>query len=526
MNPPTSFVGALVVALAATTLVAPVSSAQITLPAESVVLNRTHVMLQWPPVAGAVRYQVQVVVDSGQQDPFNGATPVVDVTIDGAMPRTVITSGLTFGKAYAWRVRTVNDQPGRWGTTHRFSVAPLPAFIPQMVVTGGGDAMQPGLTMFDLRSGNGAFSGGLALAVDAQGTPVWFLYEAGGVGDLRLLPNGHVLFEGTNRGNEKSLEGQVFWTSPPGLLVHHEVFPMPSGNYLVLVNTSKLVNIPGGTMIWNGSRIVEFDHNTNAIVFDWNEFDHFSTLDFDAVTGGGDWTHSNAVIYNEADHSIYHSSRHLSRITRIDYPSGNIIYEMGFDMPSGDVDFGDNLFSFQHAPEMLPNGHMMLFDNGNRRDHIVQTPETGVSKAIELAFTGDPPTSASIVWEWTVPDYNFAVGDADRLPPTATRQHAGRGGNHQRHLRGRPDGTVTWSLERRAPSRSTSSTAAERISAPALPADPARSRWKMDVERAPRSRSLLSAWGPCPVGDPCSATNNDGTVGGADLGLLISTWGT
>ena len=41
----------------------------------------------------------------------------------------------------------------------------------------------------------------------------------------------------------------------------------------------------------------------------------------------------------------------------------------------------------------------MIFDNGSRRDHIVQTPATGVSKAIELAFSGEPPTDAKIVWD-------------------------------------------------------------------------------------------------------------------------------
>jgi hypothetical protein len=79
------------------------------------------------------------------------------------------------------------------------------------------------------------------------------------------------------------------------------------------------------------------------------------------------------------------------------------------------VDFGDNLFSWQHAPQLLPNGNMMVYDNGNRRDHIVHTPATGVTKAIELEFTGSPPTSTSIVWEWTLPNYQQSRGDADRL---------------------------------------------------------------------------------------------------------------
>jgi hypothetical protein len=169
----------------------------------------------------------------------------------------------------------------------------------------------------------------------------------------------------------------------------------------------------------------------------------FSTLDYDEVIGVGDWTHSNAVVYNPDDGSIYHSSRHLSRITRIDYPSGDIVYMMGFPLTTGDADFGDNLFSFQHAPDLLANGNMMVYDNGNRRDHIVQTDETGFSRAIELSFTGSPPTSAEIVWEWVVPEYTFALGDADRLPGGNTLVTAGTSG---RVYEVDPEGNILWSI--------------------------------------------------------------------------------
>jgi hypothetical protein len=129
-----------------------------------------------------------------------------------------------------------------------------------------------------------------------------------------------------------------------------------------------------------------------------------------------DWNHSNGVVYNPDDDSVYISVRHLSRITRIDYATGEIVYNMGFYMPSDDTDFGDDLFSFQHAPEPQPNGNLLLFDNGNRRHHRDATGATGVSKAIELAFNGHPPTSAQIVFEYTLPFYSQVQGDADRLP--------------------------------------------------------------------------------------------------------------
>ncbi|MCA9286360.1 MAG: aryl-sulfate sulfotransferase [Phycisphaerales bacterium] len=513
---------AFAVVIAACTTVA--ATGQTTLPRPSEVLNRTHVMFQWLPVDGAESYELVVVVDDGSGDPFAGAKPVVSATVPAAMPRTIVTEGLSFGTEYAWRARGIGRRPMPWGPTRHFEVAALPAGFPDVnISTTKGYPIEPGLTMFNLRSPAGLFVGGLAVAVDAIGTPVWAVNIPAGVGDLRLLPNGHVLYESNGHGIEATLENDVVWQSPDGYNVHHEVSPMPNGNYLALVHEFQEVPLPGGgTTTYNGNRIIEFDHVTNEVAWEWNEFDNFSTDDYDVTTGTGDWTHSNAVVYNPLDNSVYHSARHLSRVTRIDYATGNVVYMMGFEMQSGDADFGDNLFSFQHAPQLLPNGHMMLFDNGNRRDHIDQTNETGMSKAIELAFTGDPPTSAEIVWEWTLPLYNFAVGDCDRLPGGNTLVV---GGITSQIFEVAPDKTVAWSLETPTAFPDYLIYRAERIHSLLLPIPPD-FNGDEHVDGADLGL-LLAAWGDCEQGVYCPADlNNDGTVNGADLGLLLAAWGS
>ncbi|MCZ6785267.1 MAG: aryl-sulfate sulfotransferase [Proteobacteria bacterium] len=428
------FAVGLLVALAA-------GSAQaILLPPEAIVLHQIHVQFEWPAVGGADEYQLQVVEDDGSPDPFASAIPVVDVTVPATDPRAAVTSGLMFDELWAWRVREiVLGTPGAWGSTHRFETAALPGSLPAITVTPGVGTPEPGLTMFNIGSTNGTIAGGIAIAVDAAGNPVWFLEQPDGFLDLRLLDTGRILsvsglFAGTDRAREHTQNGQLAWISPndPDLRAHHEAFPMPGGNVLTIVYTYAVVSNGGAPELWRGDRYVELDRTTNQVVWDWNTFDHFSTLDFDPSPGTLDlgdgafnWTHTNAVVYNAADDSVYVSVRHLSRVTRIDYSTQAIVYNMGFDMPSGDPDFGDNLFSFQHAPQLLANGNMMLFDNGNRRDHLEHTPATGVSKALELAFTGTPPTGASIDWEWTLPAYQAFVGDTDRLPGGNTLVTAG-----------------------------------------------------------------------------------------------------
>jgi hypothetical protein len=428
------------VAVVCAALVAAAPSGALILPPEAIELNQIHVQFEWTAVGGADQYQLVVVVDDGSGDPFAGATPVVDTTVGATAPREVVTAGLQFAEAYAWRVRGITGGvPQAWGAPHRFTTAALPGYLPTMTITSGAGTPEPGLTMFNIRSQNGAIPGGFAVAVDLAGNPVWFLERSHSVGDLRLLDNGRVLLAGGGRAWELTLNGQVAWVSPldPDLAVHHETFPMPNGNVLALVFEFQEVLRDGLLQTWMGDRFVEIDRTTKRVVWEWSSFDHLSTLDFDETKmlspdpsdGSYDWTHGNAVIYSPLDDSVYVSTRHLSRIVRIDYATGNVIYHMGFgppSMPSGDADFGDNLFSFQHAPQLLPNGNMVLFDNGNRRDHVNQTNQTGVSKAIELQFTGDPPTDASIVWEFTLPVYNAALGDADRLPGGNTLVTAGR----------------------------------------------------------------------------------------------------
>ena len=78
---------------------------------------------------------------------------------------------------------------------------------------------------------------------------------------------------------------------------------------------------------------------------DWNYSQILHTIEFGS--GFYDWTHSNAIWYDQIDNSILLSVRYLSRITKIDYSTGNIIWNMGRQIESGDVEIGNDLgFSY------------------------------------------------------------------------------------------------------------------------------------------------------------------------------------
>jgi Arylsulfotransferase (ASST) len=117
-------------------------------------------------------------------------------------------------------------------------------------------------------------------------------------------------------------------------------------------------------------------------VWEWRSWEH---LDPEACPitpqdHRAEWTHGNTVA-ETADGHILVSFRNISTVVMIERQTGNIIWRLG--RPP---------LAQQHDPRPLPNGNILIFDNGTHRaDH----PAT-FSRVIEV----DPRTNA-IVWEYT-----------------------------------------------------------------------------------------------------------------------------
>lgn len=530
-------------------------NADILRPVDNAVLNYLHVPFRWEPIDFGgdpnALYQLILVEDNGSEDPFINVPIVLNLAIPGAdAPRLIAAEGLEFGKSYAWRVRGFLYDPFPWGPTQRFTTEPLPEWFPDVTATTTGqpEDVEPGLTLVGgvlSQSGNIPGAGGLFFAVESSGRVIYhFTSVPRGFGpDLRLLDNGRIQWVGAgDRAYETTLSGAVAWASPELIQtdpinypaefendVHHDCLEMPNGDKMTIIYEYHDVVRDNETQRWKGDRIVVYDRHTGEEVWSWSTFDYFSTLDFDPTVmsspsppGDYNWTHSNAVVYDETDNSVYLSSRVLSRITKIDYATGDIIWMMGFDMPSGDVEFGDNLFSFQHGHEILPNGNIVMYDNGNRRDHIDHNAQTGVSKAIEVQITDGTPPTASIVWEWQAPAYSSFLGDADRQPggntlvtsgASATVTEVDADSNVVWELSFDDGGAPGWAIYR-----------ADRIPSLILdtPGD-TDGDWDLDLHDFGRAQTCFTGPGPSALQFPCtlSDVDNDDDVDLNDLGELV-----
>jgi len=354
---------------------------------------------------------------------------------------------------------------------------PLPDYFPPIDVTLSRPArMEPGITLLPLTREINLVSDqefGLFVALDASGDVLWY-YDAGHpVDEARRLPNGNLLYNSRRtRILEIDMLGNIIneWAAtavrddaPPTAIpvdtdsFHHDVLQMPSGNFLALSTEMRRFEsypsnledpnaepIPANVI---GDVLVEFQPD-GEIVRRWKGFDHldplrlgYGSLDtgfYRRVYGdmlgetGYDWAHGNGIYYEaEADATLV-SFNHQSVVVKIDMSSGDILWMLGNPQgwrdrwqalrlePEGDLDWSWH----QHAPELTPNGTLLLFDNGAMQamppNPPMLPPET-YSRAVEYLID-EAAGTVEEVWSYGGPGeewfFSGFISEADWLPET------------------------------------------------------------------------------------------------------------
>jgi hypothetical protein len=257
---------------------------------------------------------------------------------------------------------------------------------------------------------------------------------------------------------------------------HHDIFPLPNGNVLMLAATTitETEAILAGrdpSLILDGKlyneQIVELrpiGTNQADIVWEWNIKDHL-IQDFDATKanfgivkdnpelldfnflnadlGYANWLHCNSLQYNANLDQILLSSRLLDEIYIIDHSTttsqasshsggtngkgGDFLYRWG--NPEA-YDMGDStnrtLYS-QHYPHWIPDGlidagKILIFNNGNSirfsAVDIISPPTTSPGVYSYDSVNGYGPTSPD--WSYIAPNpsdfFSAVVSSAQRLP--------------------------------------------------------------------------------------------------------------
>jgi hypothetical protein len=344
----------------------------------------------------------------------------------------------------------------------------LPADFPALTTTRSDPTdMAPGVTMFTVTTPAPANTRlpllGNLIAVDAQGSVVWYHRAPVPIGDAKMLPNGDILYEYNDMGaQEIDILGHVvrewaghleqgpfrvdrYGRTLPGPKtipvdidsIHHEVTMLANGDILTISNELRTVSgftkpMCGQTASqFTGSYklitdiIVEFNADTGRIVHKYPiaPYLHPQTNPADAnICGFGganiypnflyaaqgdvhDWTHVNAVILDAKNNRLLVSIRHLDTVLAIKYATdasaagGTELWRFG---PSGG-DFtlagGGKWQYHQHAIELEADGTLLMFDNGNDRPNTAPL----YSRAVRYAINDTGPRSswsAAQQWEY------------------------------------------------------------------------------------------------------------------------------
>ncbi len=394
-----------------------------------------------------------------------GEGPLPSSRVSDPTPTTeheVLVIGLHAARRYLLRAISVTSD----GTVHTSALQEhrtgrLPAHIPRGVVS----VHRPGRayagwTLMTVSAAKRSVDGVVKLMdedfppttvmYDMQGRPVW--YRVHGVvipGDVQLR-RGRVLVHGPYSllraaddvaGLEYDLAGRLRWRGPPQAQeattgrYHHSFRRLPWGNYLGLVRY-----VQDGVI---GDEVVELTRD-HEIVWRWNIFDHLQpNLALWPATDQWDWSHCNSVALDAAGDAVYLNSRNTSKVYKIRRSTGALLWTLG---RGGDFQAAADptpWFDQAHGLHLLPDGHLLLYDNGIRT--------RGFSRAVEYAV--DPATrQARIAWQFAGQgEHAFATtywGDADRLPNGNTLICAGtwEKGQSSVLLEVTPQKEVVWKM--------------------------------------------------------------------------------
>ncbi|MFH1469052.1 MAG: aryl-sulfate sulfotransferase [Pseudomonadota bacterium] len=300
---------------------------------------------------------------------------------------------------------------------------------------------QPGWTLFNVATGYSTRT--LVVMVDLDGEPVWYFDDGdGGRSDVvpELVDGRRVLIgPGVPSGSHPiavDLAGEVLWTGPQQDLgftdggFHHVFHELQDGTHMLVEYTSDSLGYMGDT-------IQVFDDDLN-IVWDWCTFDHLA--DHPA------WVHTNAVFLDEPGGLLYANSYQMGQTYKIHRESGDVLWTFGEGGDFAPDPWEVEPFPYHaHAFQILPDGHVLMYDNGSS--------ERGWSRVVEYALDEDSMTS-EIVWQYPGrlawdPWWAAAWGDVERLENGNTLINASAGTNTPAETVSRlfevtPEGDTVW----------------------------------------------------------------------------------
>lgn len=279
-------------------------------------------------------------------------------------------------------------------------------------------------------TGNAAKTKGTLMIVDAKGAIVWTKPDIPS-SNFQLQPNGQMSYF-SNSTKQYFLMNERFEVVDSLKCVNgsetdaHEFMILPNRHYLVLGiyereedHSDFAIEKP---IRWRGGKKMKVRYNTiqefnekKKFLYEWTSFTHFRIEDIDPVfltdTGKADIPHVNAFDVDENGNFLV-TARYTNEVAYVDRTTGKPIWILGGNRSTFAIADSNYVpFIGQHAAHFLPNGNVLLYDNGWALTDKIH-PSTG------LEFSLDHTAKAAAVnWSCLYNDKLIAesTGNIQRL---------------------------------------------------------------------------------------------------------------
>lgn len=423
-------------------LVRPAEAAPAPAPAHTVSVSGTDVAMYPDFSADVERYGLTTTAATAGTVTVAATTsdPTGTVAVNGrAATGPVTLTGLTGGDEISVIIKDV-------GGVEVHSLVYLPARFPKMTeVVPAAPATAPGDLLINLSRYATDDSPNFDAVLDNHGVPKMVqAFEAGhGSGDLKPDgPAGHYTVSRSptqtagRQGaqlvelDQRFEEVRRFETQAPLVQTdgHDSVLRADGSRILTAYEPNPQTGLVDAV-------IQEIDA-AGQVVYTWNSAEHLDPATETTTTpGAADYAHINSIQVM-ADGDILASFRHLSAVLKIawrdhdGFDRGDIVWRLGGR--HSDFTFLDDPYPSgpcaQHTASQLPDGHILVFDNGSvvlgddpahcvdpndPTGPTVVRPQTRVTEYALDASTG----TATLVWSYQVPGrFAYFAGSARRLP--------------------------------------------------------------------------------------------------------------
>ena len=358
---------------------------------------------------------------------------------------------------------TLNYDGGKQVEIIEIQTSEVPNFFPEIGINKlNKEEMEPGMHALDIHFANFGKFRSAPIIFDDNGAIRWYLdlsFHKAMVGPFQKIKNGNILVAGRHTIYEFDMMGKLLVMTKinNNYGIHHEVLELPNEDLLLAVGKRDgYIEKDGKTVLSDNDFMIHFDRKQSKIIKEWDLAKHLD-VDRDVaidkaqrVFGDGDWLHMNSLDFNGRDSTIIVSGRNqgLIKVTWDDKlkwimapkqkwgKSGRkgrgyntkpylltAINKEGEpynkDVQNGITSAKDFDFPWgPHAPYLLPNGNIIVFDNGPFRNY---SNEIQYSRAVEYKVNEKNKTFKQ-VWEYGK-DRGFnlfspIVSDVDWLPYT------------------------------------------------------------------------------------------------------------